>query len=253
MSTDTHTHTQSIKIALLNWPSWPCRCRNNVCACVEGGRVRHCDHSQHSVKSYHRLQPVIMSSSNHCVCVCVCPSEVLQNSHYFVTRVIPAKRDYIRDQTQDTRERTHLWTPPRAHTAAHTSGKSVSLKLSMLFTVLQSQHRLWPVLAVSLSPQPLMNWHNSKITSASPSYSEVGWPAGRLRGNLPRVGLGRCSLLTEYDIHCGAYAVGFDVWKSNWCETWFCQFTGSVWTDLIGFARGKKLDPDERRASLRNS
>lgn len=106
MSTDTHTHTQSIKIALLNWPSWPCRCRNNVrvcvCACVEGGRVRHCDHSQHSVKSYHRLQPVIMSSSNHCVCVCVCPSEVLQNSHYFVTRVTPAKRDYIRDQTQDT-------------------------------------------------------------------------------------------------------------------------------------------------------
>lgn len=100
MSTDTHTHTQSIKIALLNWPSWPCRCRNNVCACVEGGRVRHCDHSQHSVKSYHRLQPVIMSSSNHCVCVC--PSEVLQNSHYFVTRVTPAKRDYIRDQTQDT-------------------------------------------------------------------------------------------------------------------------------------------------------
>lgn len=106
MSTDTHTHTQSIKIALLNWPSWPCRCRNNVrvcvCACVEGGRVRRCDHSQHSVKSYHRLQPVIMSSSNHCVCVCVCPSEVLQNSHYFVTRVTPAKRDYIRDQTQDT-------------------------------------------------------------------------------------------------------------------------------------------------------
>lgn len=102
MSTDTHTHTQSIKIALLNWPSWPCRCRNNVCVCVEGGRVRHCDHSQHSVKSYHRLQPVIMSSSNHCVCVCVCPSEVLQNSHYFVTRVTPAKRDYIRDQTQDT-------------------------------------------------------------------------------------------------------------------------------------------------------
>lgn len=73
-----------------------------VCACVEGGRVRRCDHSQHSVKSYHRLQPVIMSSSNHCVCVCVCPSEVLQNSHYFVTRVTPAKRDYIRDQTQDT-------------------------------------------------------------------------------------------------------------------------------------------------------
>lgn len=73
-----------------------------VCVCVEGGRVRHCDHSQHSVKSYHRLQPVIMSSSNHCVCVCVCPSEVLQNSHYFVTRVTPAKRDYIRDQTQDT-------------------------------------------------------------------------------------------------------------------------------------------------------
>lgn len=72
-----------------------------VCVCVEGGRVRHCDHSQHSVKSYHRLQPVIMSSSNHCVCVCVCPSEVLQNSHYFVTRVTPAKRDYIRDQTQD--------------------------------------------------------------------------------------------------------------------------------------------------------
>lgn len=106
MSTDTHTHTQSIKIALLNWPSWPCRCRNNVrvcvCACVEGGRVRRCDHSQHSVKSYHRLQPVIMSSSNHCVCVCVCPSEVLQNSHYFGTRVTPAKRDYIRDQTQDT-------------------------------------------------------------------------------------------------------------------------------------------------------
>ena len=96
-------------------------------------------------------------------------------------RVTPANRDYIRDQTQDTHEHTHLWTPPRTHThtAAHTSGKSASLKLPMLFTVLRSQRQLWPVLlAVSLSPQLLMNWHNSKITSASPSYSEVGWSAG---------------------------------------------------------------------------